>query len=117
IPGKRVTPMPERASADTGRRGAAPPISADDFTASAGSPSTPHATPSIDGYDIVELLGQGGMGVVWKAVQRSTNRLVALKLMSGRLFESDPRRQRRFEREIELAAQLEHPNLARVYDS
>jgi len=72
--------------------------------------------PQIEGYDIAGRLGEGGMGTVWKAVQRSTHREVALKLMSGSLLGSQKVLQR-FEREIELAAGLEHPHIARVYDS
>jgi serine/threonine protein kinase len=72
--------------------------------------------PKIPGYKIVSRLGEGGMGVVWRGVQRSTNREVALKVMSAGRFGSDRARQR-FEREIELAARLEHPHIARVYDS
>jgi len=79
---------------------------------SASSPDVPH----IEGFDIAGRLGEGGMGVVWKAVQRSTHREVALKLMSGSLLGSQKVLQR-FEREIELAAGLEHPHIARVYDS
>jgi len=49
--------------------------------------------PEISGYRITAKLGQGGMGVVWRAVQESP------------------------QREVELAARLEHPHIARVYDS
>jgi WD40 repeat protein len=56
------------------------------------------------------------MGTVWRAVQLSTQREVALKVMSSGAFASDTARAR-FEREVELAARLEHPNIARVYDS
>jgi len=79
---------------------------------SAGSPDVPH----IEGYDIASRLGEGAMGTVWKAVQRSTRREVALKLMSRALLGSK-KVQQRFEREVELAARLEHPHIARVYDS
>jgi len=72
--------------------------------------------PDIAGYHIIERLGQGGMGTVWRAVQMSTKRQVALKLMGNRLFGSDMARAR-FEREVTLAARLTHPNIARVYDS
>lgn len=74
------------------------------------------ATPAIDGYQIIGPLGEGGMGSVWRAVQLSARREVALKVLSSGAFGS-PRAQARFEREIELTARLEHPNIARVYDS
>jgi hypothetical protein len=74
------------------------------------------ATPSIDGYTITGRLGEGGMGTVWRATQLSTNREVALKLLTLATFGSHRARQR-FEREVELTAKLEHPNIAHVYDS
>ena len=72
--------------------------------------------PAIADYRIVGRLGEGGMGIVWRAEQLSTRREVALKLMTAGHFASNRARQR-FEREIELAARLEHPHIARVYDS
>ncbi len=72
--------------------------------------------PEIDGYQILGPLGEGGMGSVWRAVQLSARREVALKVMAAGAFGS-PRAQARFEREVELTARLEHPNIARVYDS
>ena len=70
----------------------------------------------IPGYDITDRLGEGGMGVVWKATQLATKRQVALKCAAGRNLDSS-RARATFEREVELAAMLEHPNIARVYDS
>ena len=81
-----------------------------------GEREAPQAVPQIEGYEVVGRLGQGGMGVVWRAVQLSTRREVALKLLAAGAFASDKARAR-FEREVELAARLEHPNIARVYDS
>lgn len=75
----------------------------------------PHV-PQVEGYDVLGPLGEGGMGVVWKAVQRSTRRTVALKLMSVRSLGSEKARTR-FEREVQLCAKLEHPNIARIYES
>jgi tetratricopeptide (TPR) repeat protein len=74
------------------------------------------STPRIEGYEILGRLGEGGMGVVWKALQLSTRREVALKFLAAGAFATDKARHR-FEREVELAAGLEHPNIARVYDS
>lgn len=76
----------------------------------------PEGAPSIPGYHITGRLGEGGMGVVWQAVQLATHRRVALKVMGAGMFGSEQAR-RRFEREVELAARLEHPGIARVYDS
>ena len=76
----------------------------------------PRYAPQVEGYQIVGKLGEGGMGTVWRAVQLSTRREVALKLLNPAIIGSDKLRAR-FEREVELAASLEHPNIARVYDS
>ncbi|MEM9346264.1 MAG: protein kinase [Planctomycetota bacterium] len=72
--------------------------------------------PKIDGYRVIEPLGQGGMGTVWRAEQLSTSREVALKLLGGAMFMSD-RARPRFEREVKLAARLDHSNIATIYDS
>lgn len=72
--------------------------------------------PCIEGYEILDQLGSGGMGVVWRALQLSTRRHVALKLLGAATFGSEVAL-RRFEREVELTSRLEHPNVARVYDS
>jgi len=74
------------------------------------------ATPQIEGYQVLGELGKGGMGTVWRAVQLSTRREVALKVMSAKAFGSR-KTLSRFEREVELAARLQHPNITRVYDS
>ena len=79
-------------------------------------PVAPAAVPHIPGYEIKGRLGEGGMGTVWRAVQLSTRREVALKLMSPAAFGSQ-RAMARFAREVELTAGLEHPNVSRVYDS
>lgn len=90
-----------------------PPISESD----SGKPSEPVAVlPQIEGYEIHDKLGEGGMGTVWRATQLSTHREVALKIMGSRAFASQ-RARARFQREVELAAQLQHPNIAGVYDS
>jgi serine/threonine protein kinase len=73
--------------------------------------------PQIDGYEIIGLLGEGGMGAVWRARQLSTDRIVALKVMKERSLRSTDSARSRFEREVTLAARLEHPGIARVYES
>ena len=70
--------------------------------------------PRIEGYDIEEKIGEGGMATVWRGTQLSTRRRVALKLMSAAASESF---RVRFDREVQLTAGLEHPNIARIYDS
>ncbi len=78
-------------------------------------PASLPGAPHIEGYRILAKIGQGGMGTVWRAVQLSTRREVALKLLA--IAPGSGKKKARFEREVELAAMLEHPNLARVYDS
>ena len=72
--------------------------------------------PKIEGYKISGILGQGGMGAVYRATQISTNRRVALKLLRGQTFNS-AKAQARFEREIKLTSMIIHPNIAKIYDS
>jgi len=72
--------------------------------------------PTIDDYEITDRLGRGGMGTVWRAIQLSTKREVALKFLGRHRFASKKSRAR-FEREVSLAAKLTHPNIACVYDS
>jgi WD40 repeat protein len=72
--------------------------------------------PQISGYEIIRELNRGGQGVVYQAVQISTKRKVALKvLIEGTL--ASPAAQRRFLREIELAASLRHRSIVTVFDS
>jgi len=72
--------------------------------------------PEIRGYQVVESLGEGGMGMVYRAVQVSTGREVALKILKTSVVGS-PTAVVRFKREVQLAARLEHQNIARVYDA
>ena len=72
--------------------------------------------PEIDGYEMLEPLGEGGFGTVWKAKQESTDREVAIKVLSAHTLGAEKARQR-FEREVKLSARLNHPNIARLYDS
>lgn len=66
-------------------------------------------------YLIQELLGQGGMSAVYKAMDQNLNRIVAVKLIHPHLS-TDPEFVRRFEEEARAVAQLRHPNIIQVYD-
>lgn len=65
-------------------------------------------------YRLETLIGEGGMGVVWKAIDTTLDREVAIKILPE-AFSSDPERLARFEREAKLLASLNHPNIAAVY--
>ncbi|WP_067470939.1 serine/threonine-protein kinase [Nocardia amamiensis] len=67
------------------------------------------------GFTIEKLLGQGGMGSVYLARHPRLPRQTALKLLNRELF-ADAEVRARFEREADLAAQLDHPNIVAVYD-
>ena len=67
------------------------------------------------GYRLEAVAGRGGMGVVYRARQLRPDRLVALKVIASGYAE-DPVLRQRFERETEVAASLEHPNVIPVYD-
>jgi serine/threonine-protein kinase len=68
------------------------------------------------GYRIEELIGRGGMGVVYRAFDLRLKRLVALKLVAPSLA-LDERFRERFARETELVMSLEHPNVVPIYDA
>jgi len=68
----------------------------------------------IPGYEIQRRLGEGGMATVYLAVQRSLDRMVAIKVMRRRM--SDDTEERRFLNEGRTLAKLPHPNIVGVYD-
>jgi hypothetical protein len=74
------------------------------------------AAPVIPGYRIVGKLGQGGMGVVYKAIQNSMNRAVAIKVLHPNQATSEDSIGR-FQREIQVLAQLSHPNIVVAFDT
>jgi WD40 repeat protein/serine/threonine protein kinase len=80
----------------------------------AAAPAAPQRRPQIEGYELLEELGRGGMGVVYRARQAGTGRLVAVKVVAGRRSEQAEYR-RRFEREIRVLARLQHPRIAGLY--
>ena len=65
-------------------------------------------------YDILSAIGKGGMGEVWEATDTKLNRQVALKILPE-AFATDPDRLARFQREAQVLASLNHPNIAAIY--
>jgi serine/threonine-protein kinase len=73
------------------------------------------AAQPIPGYELMEQLGKGGMGTVFKARQLSMDRLVAVKILKSRLA-ANPEYIQRFRREAHLAARLSHNNIIQAID-
>jgi serine/threonine protein kinase len=87
-----------------------------DDTATAHPPLPPEdIAPHFPQLEIIECLGRGGMGVVYKARQKSLNRLVALKLLAPERV-NDTKFAERFAREAQALAALNHPNIVTIHD-
>ena len=69
---------------------------------------------TISHYKVLEKIGEGGMGVVYRATDTKLNRDVALKILPQQ-FASDTQRMGRFQREAEVLASLDHPNIGQIY--
>src|SRR2546421_8761345 len=69
---------------------------------------------SIAHYRITAKLGEGGMGAVYRATDTKLNRDVAIKVLPP-AFAEDAARMQRFEREAQVLASLNHPNIAAIY--
>src|SRR5438094_7945543 len=66
-------------------------------------------------YDVSEVVGKGGMGIVYKATDSRIGRMVAIKMMTGG-FAENPDLLKRFYREAQSTGMLQHPNIVIVYD-
>jgi serine/threonine protein kinase len=75
-----------------------------------------HAELRIGNYDVLDRLGAGGMGTVFKARHRRMKRIVALKVLS-RVLAADKSFVQRFQREVETIACFTHPNIVMAYDA
>lgn len=78
--------------------------------AAASRPAAP-----VPGYEVLEELGRGGQGVIYRAKQLGTRRIVALKMLHDGGW-ADAQQRLRFEREAQIVAGLRHPNIVSVFD-
>ena len=67
-------------------------------------------------YEILDKLGQGGMGVVYRAVQKNLNREVAIKILP-KAYSENPEVKRRFVSEMQICGKLAHPNIIQIFDN
>ena len=80
-----------------------------------GRKDSSKAERRVAGYEVLDTLGRGGMGVVYRPRQMGLNRLVALKMILGGSHAA-PEYLARFQAEAEAVAQLQHPNIVQIYD-
>jgi serine/threonine protein kinase len=79
-------------------------------------PSAESLDAQLEAFEVLELIGRGGMGAVYKAIHLRLDRVVAIKVLPPELAESDPAFGERFLREARSLARLQHPNLVVIYD-
>ncbi|MFQ5495135.1 MAG: protein kinase, partial [Phycisphaerae bacterium] len=121
--------MPDKALIDAARRQVEAMGPASDLTVTVpGSGSAPPSgrtsptaraarhLPKIEGYRITGIIGQGGMGIVYQAVQETLNRTVALKVLPAVVGTANPSAITRFRREASAAARLHHTHIVPIYD-
>jgi serine/threonine protein kinase/Tfp pilus assembly protein PilF len=84
-------------------------------TLEAPGPGRDPAWPAVTGYEILGVLGRGGMGIVYRAVQVRLKRLVALKMLQAD-DKAEPQQHERFRAEAEAVARLQHPHIIQIYE-
>ncbi|MBN8280561.1 MAG: protein kinase [Gammaproteobacteria bacterium] len=80
-------------------------------------PSLAELQQLLPGYQIEKLIGRGGMGAVYRGIQRKLDRPVAVKILPPGLAQEDPAFAERFRNEGRLMAKLQHPHVVTLYDS
>jgi hypothetical protein len=119
LPDDRLVSLLRQAFTEPPDAGTPPPSSEATTGFSTAEPQGPRLAPELaehPRYRIVEVLGQGGMGTVYKAQHRLMERLVALKVID-RSLTGNPAVVERFRREVKAAAQLNYPNIVHAYDA
>lgn len=91
-------------------------LSASEVADEVKSDEIPEELTGHDRYEIIEQIGRGGMGTVYRARHRVMNRDVAIKVLSPQLI-GDEESVLRFRREVQAAAKVDHPHIVRSYDA
>jgi len=116
---RKLETLPEdalvRLVRESGRQ-AAETVDLPTVSAGAALPTVPPELVDHPRYRVIEVLGAGGMGVVFKAEHRVMERTVALKVLARQLLEK-PAAVQRFRLELKAAARLAHPNIVTAYDA
>jgi serine/threonine-protein kinase len=105
-PGPRAHPGDSASTPTTWRRPNSAPATLE---------GAPDAAVQVPGYEVLEELGRGGMGVVYKARQLGLKRLVALKMILA-AEHAGPQQRARFRTEAEAVARCQHPNIVQIHD-
>jgi serine/threonine protein kinase len=84
-------------------------------SSSAGKESAPAALPEFPGYEVLSKIGEGGMGAVYRARQRTLDRMVAIKALPARLSENK-QYTARLDREAKVLARINHQNVVSCFD-
>jgi formylglycine-generating enzyme required for sulfatase activity len=101
---------------DAAADGAPVPMTRNTAAISTGAPDECQEYPEVLGYQVLGILGHGGMGVVYRARQLQANRLVALKMIRA-VEHASPTERLRFQIETEAVARLQHPHIVQLYEA
>ena len=95
---------------------AVPPSSLESSSSSWQPPPCEQLQSFLSGYEVHQFVARGGMGAVYRGVQLSLGRQVAIKILPPELVETDPHYAERFKQEARAMGQLNHPGIVAVYD-